>query len=95
MHGTIPPLPQYVFMAWYLVSHRDNSTFTFQSNIKKECTECHNVEVSAFVSYCRGPQFESQLRGFTILALSPQSLQTDKKIAVTVKEAMSSLTYCL
>jgi hypothetical protein len=24
-----PPLPQYVFMAWYLVKHRDNFTFTF------------------------------------------------------------------
>jgi hypothetical protein len=27
MHGAIPPLPQYVFMAWYLVKHRDNFTF--------------------------------------------------------------------
>jgi hypothetical protein len=24
MRGTIPPLPQYVFMAWCLVKHRDN-----------------------------------------------------------------------
>jgi len=23
-----PPLPQYVFMAWYLVKHRDNFNFT-------------------------------------------------------------------
>jgi hypothetical protein len=23
MRGTIPPLPHYVFMAWYLVKHRD------------------------------------------------------------------------
>jgi hypothetical protein len=29
MHGAIPPLPQYVFMAWCLVKHRDNFTFTF------------------------------------------------------------------
>jgi hypothetical protein len=28
MRGTIPPLPQYAFMAWYLVKHRDNFTFT-------------------------------------------------------------------
>jgi hypothetical protein len=28
MRGTIPPLPQYVFMAWCLVKHRDNFTFT-------------------------------------------------------------------
>jgi hypothetical protein len=26
---TIPPLLQYVFMAWCLVKHRDNFTFTF------------------------------------------------------------------
>jgi hypothetical protein len=29
MHGAIPPLSQYVFMAWCLVKHRDNFTFTF------------------------------------------------------------------
>jgi hypothetical protein len=28
MSGAIPPLPQYVFMAWCLVKHRDNFTFT-------------------------------------------------------------------
>jgi hypothetical protein len=27
--GAVPPLPQYVFMAWCLVKHRDNFTFTF------------------------------------------------------------------
>jgi hypothetical protein len=27
--GATPPLPQYVFMAWYLVKRRDNFTFTF------------------------------------------------------------------
>jgi hypothetical protein len=29
MLGAIPPLPQYAFMAWCLVKHRDNFTFTF------------------------------------------------------------------
>jgi hypothetical protein len=29
MRGAIPPLPQYVFVAWCLVKHRDNFTFTF------------------------------------------------------------------
>jgi len=24
-----PPLPQYVFMVWYLFKHEDNFTFTF------------------------------------------------------------------
>jgi hypothetical protein len=28
MRGAIPPLPQYDFMAWCLVKHRDNFTFT-------------------------------------------------------------------
>jgi hypothetical protein len=28
MRGAIPPLPKYVFMAWYLVKHRDKFTFT-------------------------------------------------------------------
>jgi hypothetical protein len=29
MREAIPPLPQYVFIAWCLVKHRDNFTFTF------------------------------------------------------------------
>jgi len=29
MRGSIPPIPQYLFMAWCLVKHRDNFTFTF------------------------------------------------------------------
>jgi hypothetical protein len=29
MRGAIPPLPQYIFMAWCLVKQRDNFTFTF------------------------------------------------------------------
>jgi hypothetical protein len=28
MRGAIDPLPQYAFMAWYLVNHRDKFTFT-------------------------------------------------------------------
>jgi hypothetical protein len=27
MRRAIPPLPQYVFMAWCLIKHRDNFTF--------------------------------------------------------------------
>jgi hypothetical protein len=27
MRGAIPPLPQYAFMAWCIVKHRDNFTF--------------------------------------------------------------------
>jgi hypothetical protein len=29
MRGAIPPLPHYVFVAWCLVKHRDNFTFTW------------------------------------------------------------------
>jgi hypothetical protein len=29
MRGAIPPLPQYVLMAWCLVQHMDNFNFTF------------------------------------------------------------------
>jgi hypothetical protein len=29
MHTAIPPLHQYVFMAWCLVKHKENFTFTF------------------------------------------------------------------
>jgi hypothetical protein len=32
MRVAIPPLPQYVFMAWCLVKHRDNFTF-YDKNI--------------------------------------------------------------
>jgi hypothetical protein len=30
MRGAIPPLPKYSLMAWCLVKHRDNFTFTLQ-----------------------------------------------------------------
>jgi hypothetical protein len=36
MLGAISPLPQYVFMAWCLVKHRDNFTFTFTYGVKLE-----------------------------------------------------------
>jgi len=29
MRAAIPPLPQYAYMAWCLVKHRDKFTFTF------------------------------------------------------------------
>jgi hypothetical protein len=35
MRGAILPLPQYAFMAWCLVKHRDNFTFTFISKGKR------------------------------------------------------------
>jgi len=34
MCGAIPPLPQYIFMAWFLVKHRDNFTFALTTTTK-------------------------------------------------------------
>jgi hypothetical protein len=36
MGGAIPPLPQYAFMAWCSVKHRDNFTFTFNNILCRE-----------------------------------------------------------
>jgi len=33
LRGAIPPPPQYVFIAWYLVKHRDNFTLPYWSDI--------------------------------------------------------------
>jgi hypothetical protein len=37
MRGAIPSLPQYAFMVWCLVKHRDNFTFTFTSKTSEFC----------------------------------------------------------
>jgi hypothetical protein len=34
MLGAIPPLPQYVFIAWCLVKHRDNFTVKIYGGVK-------------------------------------------------------------
>jgi hypothetical protein len=38
MRGVTSPLPQYAFMAWYLITkkHMDNFTFTFTFNISND-----------------------------------------------------------
>jgi hypothetical protein len=36
MRGAIPPLSQYVFIAWCLVKHRDTFTFNFTTDIRFE-----------------------------------------------------------
>jgi hypothetical protein len=41
MRGAIPPLPQYVFMAWCLVKHRDNFTFTLNKKSGYACMRLH------------------------------------------------------
>jgi hypothetical protein len=35
MRGAIPPLSQYVFMAWFLVKHRDDFTLPQNQGIER------------------------------------------------------------
>jgi hypothetical protein len=44
MQDAITPLPQYVFMAWCLVKHRDNFSVTFDDSKKR-------VSVALFVEF--------------------------------------------
>jgi hypothetical protein len=44
MRGAIPPLPQYAFIAWCLVKHRDNFTFTFMNGKTKSFIQKKNSE---------------------------------------------------
>jgi hypothetical protein len=46
MRGAIPPLPQYAFMAWCLVKHRDNVTFTFTLSILSDDHKLHIYDVN-------------------------------------------------
>jgi hypothetical protein len=44
MRGAIPLLPQYVFMAWCLVKHRDNFTLPFTFTLLHGiCYSFHNT----------------------------------------------------
>jgi hypothetical protein len=74
MRGAIPPLLQYVFMAWYLVRHRDNFTFTFyilgvdsqncQTNlISRRMSPCstHGRDEKFIQDFCRKPEGKRQL----------------------------------
>jgi hypothetical protein len=42
MRGNIPPFPQYVFLAWCLVEHRDKFTFTFKVDEVTGLKKTHN-----------------------------------------------------
>jgi len=44
IRGAILPLPPYVFMAWYLVKHRDNFTFTLRIILGSFFCECHRPQ---------------------------------------------------
>jgi hypothetical protein len=55
MSGAIHPLPQYAFMAWCLVKHRDNFTFYLYTpvyegrllNLQLEDSPCRGDKVKA------------------------------------------------
>jgi hypothetical protein len=49
MCGAIPPLLQYVFMAWCLVKHRDNFTFTFYHIFR--VTKLRKMRLMGHVAY--------------------------------------------
>jgi hypothetical protein len=64
MRGDIPALPQYVFMAWCLVKHRDNFTFTFHHKSKQKLSHSSHrfsgthlrligTKILTFVALCR------------------------------------------
>jgi hypothetical protein len=46
MRGAIPPLPEYVFMAWCIVKHRDNFTFYLYLLEGEENHETDRVSVT-------------------------------------------------
>jgi hypothetical protein len=47
---SIPPLPQYVLMAWSLIKHGDNFAFTLNS--KPECAKFFHCRFNVMVSAC-------------------------------------------
>jgi hypothetical protein len=59
MRGAIPPLPQYVFMAWCLVKHSDIFTFTSSVTLREG-----NV-LSAFENRLVGIMFEPKSEELT------------------------------
>jgi hypothetical protein len=50
MRGAIPPLPQYAFMAWCLVKHKDNFTFYLYSGLLRR--PASKLQVSYHVDTC-------------------------------------------
>jgi hypothetical protein len=53
MRRAVPPLPQYVFMTWCLVKHRDNFTFTLFYTL---CDNKTNIQVSTYGVFVGKPE---------------------------------------
>jgi hypothetical protein len=60
MRGAISPLPQYAFMAWCLVKHRDKFAFALTFTFLSECVTLYlevKKHVTGLVYKDKNPQF--------------------------------------
>jgi hypothetical protein len=53
MHGAILPLPQYAFMAWCLVKHRDNFTF-YNAKVMETNTDSMSIFITHSLFFLTG-----------------------------------------
>jgi hypothetical protein len=70
----LPPLSQYIFMAWYLVKQRDNFTFTFANSTVPMC-------LWSSASY-----IQSNVTQYFIVVITAVFLAFELGITVLVKE---------
>jgi hypothetical protein len=79
IRGAIAPLPQYVFMAWCLVKHKDNFTLNCTKQAGKS-----NPNVGYFVSNDNGSRSNVMYRvtavGEYLLKYCTQTIRTFKNI---------------
>jgi hypothetical protein len=64
MRGAVSPVPQYAFMAWCLVRHRDNFTFTFM--FQRQCIEV-SLNVTALLVLINTALSYSQIAAVELL----------------------------
>jgi hypothetical protein len=67
MCGAILPLPQYVFMAWCVVKHRDNFTFYPGYEPSREIRRCNGEETEVVVTLFKVAKVTSALYVLTAL----------------------------
>jgi hypothetical protein len=74
MRGVILPLPQYVFMAWCLVKHRDKFTFTLPGTTVQQPVTEHDFgqvhEIALLTTYFPKIHPQFTLSKFCIHSLS-------------------------